>query len=391
MEVFFKTADRDVLAVIIGGLPIYGDRDFLGRFDLDLQRLPSVEGHAVENKSVHLPTRLGVDLEQDVDELEAAFKRQGVKRSNLLASSDTPYRHRIARLKKYITDYAWSVQRQHRRRRKGLESTAARVPVPPDAVRVWRGFKKRQSGFEQQAFVRKLTSLFIPSVAPFQAPLGLTAYVPAIIPPRGPACTPDEIALVFYESQDTYRATFDSIAGRAYGDLHATVFEFADSSYRSTSAWPVLFSEEAKPGQPYHLFSSSVDWQRGHVNVVVATRPPETNPEEFLARLADSLGRVQQRHPQGLDGAIFVGTEDYFCYWEHWDSSDPADGERPQPDAASAIPNLLRFADPQLNVRASTITAAQNLFESNAGLDEIVGGAAFNVQFHRRRDYENLT
>ena len=47
MEVFFKTEDRDVRAVIIGGRPIYGARDFFEPFELELQNLPRVEGTSV--------------------------------------------------------------------------------------------------------------------------------------------------------------------------------------------------------------------------------------------------------------------------------------------------------------------------------------------------------
>ena len=50
LEIFFSTTDRDVLATIMDGLPIYGNRNFLGQFGLELQRLPRREGSAVADK-----------------------------------------------------------------------------------------------------------------------------------------------------------------------------------------------------------------------------------------------------------------------------------------------------------------------------------------------------
>lgn len=120
MEVFFRTDDRHVRAVIVGGLPIYGARRFLEPFDLELQDLPRVEGSAVEGKAVHLPPCVKVEVERDIDQLEKAFKKHGVYRSNLLVSSDTPYQHRMKKLEIYMTRFGWKVRRWRRQRRKGI-------------------------------------------------------------------------------------------------------------------------------------------------------------------------------------------------------------------------------------------------------------------------------
>lgn len=391
MEVFFGTSDRDVYGVFVGGRPLYGDREFLSRFNLQLQSLPSVEGHSVENKAVHLPDHVDVSIEADVGHLEAALKKQGVKRSNLLASSDTPYCRRMAKLKKYAIDYGWSILRQRRRQRKGSEHESINILVPPDAVRVWRGFQKKVPGFDREAFVDKLKSLFIPSVAPFQSPLGLTAYIPAIIPAGVPLGTPDEIAIVFYESQKAYSDGFSTLAGRAYGDLHSTVFEFSEDAFRSTSAWPVLFSNKIDAGQPYHLFSNMADWQNGHVNVLVATRTAKITSEVFHQRLAETVAQVQRERPSGLEAAIFVATDDYLCYWELWDSRDSGVWEEKRRTVGSATTLISEFTEPHVDVAAKAIVASSDLFGSDAGLGDVEAPVAFNVQFSRRCDIERLT
>ena len=143
MEVFFKTEDRDVRAVIIGGRPIYGARDFFEPFGLPLQNLPRVEGTAVKNKVLHLPEHVGVNVESGIDQLEAAFKKNKVLRSNLLVSSDTPYRERMTSLRSYMLEFGEQVRRWRRKRR------TLGIPVRPDSVRVWRGYSLEESAQEQ--------------------------------------------------------------------------------------------------------------------------------------------------------------------------------------------------------------------------------------------------
>ncbi len=99
MEVFLATTDRHVRATILGGRPLYGAREFLEQFEVDLQGLPPEEGSAVKDKAVHLPAALGVDVARDVKRIEDALKAltPPVKRSNLLASSDAGGRPGLAR------------------------------------------------------------------------------------------------------------------------------------------------------------------------------------------------------------------------------------------------------------------------------------------------------
>lgn len=126
MEVFFKARDRDVQAVLVGGQPIYGDRTFLAQIDgISVQPLPAIEGEAVANKVVHLPSSIAnedgepVRLERDIIHLEYMLKHPSapmkpVKRSNLLASSDWPYRSRIADLRRQTIEYGQAIHRWRR-------------------------------------------------------------------------------------------------------------------------------------------------------------------------------------------------------------------------------------------------------------------------------------
>ena len=115
LEVFFKTTDRDVLSVLIGGRPIYGQKDFMEQFDLPTQPLPKIEGSAVRNKVVHLPEPVNVNLNDELNALEAKLKELGLPRSNLLAESDVLYRERISKLRERVIRYGRRVDRLRRK------------------------------------------------------------------------------------------------------------------------------------------------------------------------------------------------------------------------------------------------------------------------------------
>ena len=133
LEVFFKTTDRDVRAVLIGGRPVYGVREFLNKFELDLQPLPRIEGAAVRNKVVHLPAHLGVNVERDFGALETLLKESPLKlkRNNLLTSADTPYRERINLLRQLVVSYGWQVQLWRRKRQRPPTAKPPGSTAPP--------------------------------------------------------------------------------------------------------------------------------------------------------------------------------------------------------------------------------------------------------------------
>jgi hypothetical protein len=203
-------------------------------------------------------------------------------------------------------------------------------PVPPDAVRVWRGF--RLPTLTPADFLTALGTIFIPVTAQLQSLYGLTAYLPTVLPTGKPAGVPDEIALVFYETQKAYNDMTLIVAGRAYSSLHKTVFAFP----ASLSSFPILLGREAiTVDQPYYLFTKSVDWEQGFTQVFVGARPANVNVTDFVAKLTRFLQSQQRRPAPGLDGAIACVSNDYVVYWEHWNN----EGQSLQ-GSISDLPNL---------------------------------------------------
>jgi hypothetical protein len=371
LEVFFKTTDRHVRAVIIGGRPVYGAREFLEPFRLDLQPLPRLEGSAVVDKVVHLPAKLEIDVDRDINRLEVTLKELDRKRSNLLSSSDTPYRGRIHKLRKDVVGYGWSVQRW-RKKRAGVQRPTD-LPAPPNAVRVWRGFRSRS--LTPAKFLDKLGAVFIPSTVQLQPPLGMTAYLPAVVPDEKPSSVPDEIALVFYESQDVYRETFQTLGGRVYAELHGSVFGQA-----SRSDFPILIdaasdSGKLEPDTPYHLFDQETDWQHGSCKVLVGVRKKTQQVEAFHKAVLNWIKRERDRAPLGLDGAIVCVSDDCLTYWEHWRDQTVA--------RETNIESLGKLVTPVMLEDAQPATVSPSLTSPFAGL-RIAGGEFLNFQFQRR-------
>ncbi|MCP3966068.1 MAG: amidohydrolase family protein [Lentisphaerae bacterium] len=368
LEVFFNTADKHVRATIVGGCPIYGSKDFLKEFNVSLQNLPKVEGSAVENKAVHLDQAIEVNINRDIVKIEKAMKAldEPVKRSNLLVSSDKIYQRRIQRLIAKTVQFGWSVKQC---RKQGPFETPGTCPVAPDSVRVWRGFQV--SNLSKTNFRRELGSAFIPTAVQTQVPLGMTAYLPTVLPNNKPEDVPDEIALVFYESQKVYKETFNTPMGRAYGLLHRSVF-----SKQSKSGFPVLLKGDLQCDQPYYLFNKDADWHTGLTRVLIGSRLKNQSVKEFLKQLHKWLHSIQKKPPVNLDGAIVSVSENCLIYWEHWQKEDDS--------AKSKIPEITDSMETVLLKNADKLKVSMNWLDPCPG-PEIKGGESLNLQFIRRQ------
>lgn len=241
----------------------------------------------------------------------------------------------------------------------------------PDSVRVWRGFKLKKLNIE--TYYSKLGEVLIPITIQMQSPLGLTAYLPSILPPEKFVAIPDEIALVFYESQDIYKHTFKTPAGRAYGLLHSAIFDLDACK----TAFPILLNEGKEWEQPYYLFEDCPDWQAGKTKVLVGARKASQEAKEFKDILFNALKQLQTLHPEGLDGVYFVVSNEYLVYWEHWADEAVA--------SASWINDLAEITSPILLKDAENVPIPSNLDENYEGL-VIKGGECLNTVFKKRYD-----
>jgi len=200
-------------------------------------------------------------------------------------------------------------------------SVADSQPVAPDSVRVWRGYALDRT--QMDAFHQALGATFIPITAQVMGKLGLTAYLPAIVPGDVAKSVPDEIALIWYRSQAEYQQNASgTTAGRAYQKLHAGVFVLGPpkpGQPSSATTFPVPLKDACVSGQPYHLFTDTVDWYHGTSDAFVGVF--DGDGAKLAAAVLQASTALQKSRPAGLDGCILVVVDNVLIYWRHWQAA----------------------------------------------------------------------
>jgi hypothetical protein len=239
------------------------------------------------------------------------------------------------------------------------------VPVPADAVRVFRGRKNRP--VKRSVFIEKLGTVFMPMTVQMQRLFGLTAYLPAILPETKSEEMPDEIALVFYQTQGAYHEAKRCVGGRSYSELHQLLFDMPASA----SSFPEMFTGEVRPDKAYHLFPKSVDWQVGSARLYAGTRRSKVREAGFLRRLGQVATELQKA-PGNLDAVIFCATKEWLIWWEHSSESTPEPNTRFNEIAVEVFSPVAR-----------RVQVPSNLLRPYTGLALNGRGDFLNTQFQR--------
>jgi hypothetical protein len=185
-----------------------------------------------------------------------------------------------------------------------------------------------------------------------------------VLPPDHPAGLPDEIALVFYRTQEAYHFAKRCVGGRAYSELHDLVFDMP----KSPSTFPTAFGGEVGFDQAYHLLPGRVDWQGGRSRVYVGTRKTTLAPEAFRAEVATRAADLAKT--AGVDAAILCASADWLVCWAH----GPAD-----------LPPAV-FADVTtavLDREARPLAVSPDLSVPSEGLQLSPAGDFLSMQFPR--------
>ena len=233
--------------------------------------------------------------------------------------------------------------------------------IPPDAVRVWRGF--RQPTLAQADFFTRLSDTFIPSTVEMQIQNGLDVYIPTV--PCGldnkPATVPDETAILFWDSQQTYHDGFLTLAGRTYTLTHGGVY-----THESRADFPVLFAGQLALNTCYYLIDKPADWMHGNVYHLVAQAP-----KDGLAQYQEIIHGIQSRGQ--VDGAVVCLGDDYIVYWQLNGEDDPGFKAL----ASASEWQMIREANPYHFPKGSA------LWDKWPGMD-VKPGDSFNMQFIRK-------
>ncbi len=254
-----------------------------------------------------------------------------------------------------------------------LKNTTAK-PVPPDCMRVWRGFINTSLQKDIEKFYTDLGEVFVPATVIMQWRQGLDAYVPSFLASKEkPANIPDETAILSWDSQIAYKNGFNTLAIRTYSLTHGAVYNTAKGW--STADFPLLFAGKFELGQSYYFFTEAIDWMQGTVFHLVGGRPPRQTPKQFVANVQAWAINFQKTNPDKAAGAIICITNDYVVFWE---CIPKAKRSGKGMDALAALCTVHH------NKAAEPAKLTNNEIYANWVGMTVKHGDSFNMQFDRR-------
>ena len=239
--------------------------------------------------------------------------------------------------------------------------------VPPDAVHVWRGFRSQDK--TQQQFEEFLGSVFVPGCSLLQPNAGLHAYIPSL--PRSvgkPPTVPDQSALMFWTTQQTYHDAFKCVAVRCYTNLHGDLYDTS----RSAAEFPVLLPEaDLRSETPYFLVDAPADWMSGEVVHYIGARNHDVPAADFRARILHWAKDMQSQ--SGLEGGLLCAGESYVVAWTLWGKGTAS---------PHCFEPLKSFSTPWLDQVSETYELAHGLWGDWAGIP-MSAPNSLNIQLHR--------
>ena len=240
-------------------------------------------------------------------------------------------------------------------------AASQRFAIPPGAVRVWRGY--RAATMPLNEFLTRLGTVFIPATVAMQIDAGLDAYVPTV--PGGladkPDSVPDETAILFWDSPETYHDSFNTLAVRTYTLTHGAVYQPP-----SRADFPVLFRGALTAEQPVYLIDDPADWMHGNVTHLIGGRPAAVPAPDFIAGAARALTALQS---SGIEGGIACAGNDYLTCWVLGAGGSTA-----------ALAKLCGWAT---LVRPENTALPAGLWDAWPGMT-VSPGSSHNMQFKRR-------
>jgi hypothetical protein len=246
------------------------------------------------------------------------------------------------------------------------------MPVGPQSIRVFCGY--RLPSLERDAFFKELGETFMPGTPCMLAPLGLNAYMAAVLDLDAAAKMPDEVALIVYASVQAYAAVRrDSLQGRMYTHSHAGVFDLANS--RGQFPGPDSDPNRLAPIDrwSWFLFDQAVDWQVGSTRLVFLQGGPSTGSLQ-QALLDATRAKKESLKAAGIDQLIVVATSDYAALWFHG------------PGDVAVDPQALGFVPAGTKIARDMVATPVPMPTTTEG-PTITGPAAYSFRFVRDLRY----
>ncbi|MEO7177260.1 MAG: hypothetical protein ABIW83_00300 [Allosphingosinicella sp.] len=266
--------------------------------------------------------------------------------------------------------------------------TSLDLPVGPQAARIFFGYRAQalkdcpqddevERKRRRDQFLGDLGSTFMPGTPLMQAPLGLSAYVPAVIDPEHDAGLPDEVAIIVYSSLDVYNRFREiSLSRRMYTKSHDAVFDMPNSIAQvpGPAANPASRQVGADTQQFLYLSDTPVDWQGGvtRVMLIVPDAPSTGFQDALRGRLEAARGKASELGVDQIMAGIAPG---FAALWAH--SAEPIEGLA---DALGLLPDSARL------FRDLPATPSPVIGEREKGV-KITGACAYTFRFSRFMEF----
>jgi hypothetical protein len=248
------------------------------------------------------------------------------------------------------------------------------VVTPPNAVRVFCGYRNVHIAGGEGEFRRLLGDTFMPGTPYMLRPLGLHAYAAAVFDEDITRDTPHETGLIAYPSQAAYRTIRSrNLRGRLYTSTHAAVYDqsVTDGTRRSSGQFAEKFTDALDhAARTVYMVDESSDLQRGSLTVHLGA-PTDTNRagDQFRRDVRTALPAFRDAvRKHGFSQAFVTMQDRYYVAWLHSEEDVDAD---PVDDWLAT------------STRLAKLEAERVLFLEDSPLVMIDRPSAFNFVFER--------
>lgn len=191
--------------------------------------------------------------------------------------------------------------------------------------RLWRGEPKKEISYAQ--FQDGLNSIFVPATENLKHSIArLKSYHPFLLNEAMSKSEeiPTEIALVEYESENSYKSFRTSPEGVRYGNLHWDYF----NKEKSKSLVPVAFIGQEIEFESAYSFtrSSTLSFASAYTFIQIIKRTESFSDYEWKECIRGHLDFISY---QNVVSVIFLATKDYYVEYTLWNSvNDKEESDR---------------------------------------------------------------
>ena len=197
-------------------------------------------------------------------------------------------------------------------------------------LRFWRGHIK--NGMPYSQFQKGLSEIFVPLTASLaHTPAQLLSYQPVLFSEATfkNYQLPAEIALVEYQSEQSYQNFRSTAAGQDYSGKHWDYFDKSGSQ----SAVASEYSGEIEFEKSYSIFrDEKIKISKLNSFIKVYVKESFVSNERWIESVKSHIARMQNKNSEAL---IFLVTADYLMEYSLWEK--PTDVFDPEFEQTSAL------------------------------------------------------